>query len=53
MLHLLPVPRRVEVHDGAFFLTPADRELIIPMDPRCESLNAAIAAAIVLWEMKR
>ena len=38
---------------GAFFLGRADQELIIPMDPRCESLNAAIAAAIVLWEMKR
>ena len=38
---------------GEFFLRRADRELIIPMDPRCESLNAAIAAAIVLWEMKR
>ena len=29
----------------------ADRELIIPMNPRCESLNAAIAAAIVMWQM--
>jgi len=38
---------------GEFFLTHADRELIIPMSPRCESLNAAIAAAIVMWEMKR
>ena len=26
--------------------------LIIPMNPRCESLNAAIAAAIVMWQMK-
>ena len=34
------------------FLDAADRELIIPMNPRCESLNAAAAAAIVLWEMK-
>ena len=31
----------------------ADRELIIPMDPRCESLNAAVAAAIVMWQMKQ
>ena len=31
----------------------ADRELIIPMNPRCESLNAAIAAAIVMWQMKQ
>lgn len=38
---------------GEFFLSRADRELIIPMNPRCESLNAAIAAAIVLWEMCR
>ena len=32
-------------------LETADAELIIPMNPRCESLNAAIAAAIVMWEM--
>ena len=38
---------------GEYFLTHADRELIIPMNPRCESLNAAVAAAIVLWEMRR
>ncbi len=38
---------------GPFFLEHADMELIIPMNPRCESLNAATAAAIVLWEMKR
>lgn len=38
---------------GPFFLEHADRELIIPMSPRCESLNAAVAAAIVLWEMRR
>ena len=37
---------RKEVLDGA------DAELIIPMNPRCESLNAAIAAAIVMWQMK-
>lgn len=30
----------------------ANTELIIPMNPRCESLNAAIAAAIVMWQMK-
>ena len=34
-------------------LEAADAELIIPMDPRCESLNAAIAAAIVMWQMKQ
>ncbi len=32
-------------------LDAADAELIIPMNPRCESLNAAIAAAIVMWEI--
>ena len=34
-------------------LESADQELIIPMNPHCESLNAAIAAAIVMWEIKR
>lgn len=34
-------------------LNCAEKELIIPMNPRCESLNAAIAAAIVMWQMKR
>ena len=33
-------------------LERADRELIIPMNPHCESLNAAIASAIVMWQMK-
>lgn len=33
-------------------LDAADAELIIPMNPRCESLNAAVAAAIVMWQMK-
>ena len=28
-------------------------ELIIPMNQRCESLNAAIAAAIVMWQMRQ
>ena len=32
-------------------LESADAELIIPMNPHCESLNAAIAASIVMWEM--
>ena len=31
----------------------AQAELIIPMNPKCESLNAAIAAAIVMWQMKQ
>ena len=34
-------------------LESADEELIIPMNPRCESLNAAIASAIVMWQMKQ
>ena len=34
-------------------LEHADRELIIPMNPHCESLNAAIAAAIVMWEIRK
>ena len=38
---------RKEVLEGA------DRELIIPMNPHCESLNAAVAAAIVMWEIRR
>ena len=37
---------RKEILDGA------DAELVIPMNPHCESLNAAIAAAIVMWQMK-
>ena len=32
-------------------LDSADRELIIPMNPHCESLNAAVAATIVMWQM--
>jgi TrmH family RNA methyltransferase len=32
-------------------LAAADQELIIPMNPHCESLNAAVAASIVMWEM--
>ena len=33
-------------------LEKADRELIIPMNPHCESLNAAVAAAIVMWQIR-
>lgn len=32
-------------------LRAADRHLIIPMQPKCESLNAGVAAAIVMWQM--
>ena len=38
---------RREILDGA------GAELMIPMNPHCESLNAAIAASICMWEMKR
>ena len=34
-------------------LHSADAELIIPMNPHCESLNAAVAATIVMWQMKQ
>ena len=30
-----------------------DKTVLIPMSPRCESLNAAIAAAVLLWEAYR
>lgn len=38
---------------SAELLRLCDGELIIPMSPGSESLNAAVAAAIVLWEMAR
>ena len=34
-------------------LAAADHELIIPMSENCESLNAAVAASIVLWQMQQ
>ncbi len=34
-------------------LDAADAELIIPMAAHCESLNAAVAATIVMWHTKR
>ena len=34
-------------------LESAQAELIIPMNPRCESLNAAVAATIVMWQMRK
>ena len=34
-------------------LGSARHNLIIPMNPNCESLNAAIAAAIVMWQMQK
>lgn len=38
---------------GPYFLEEADQTAIIPMNPRCESLNAAVAATVVLWQMRR
>lgn len=34
-------------------LEEAGEKLIIPMNPHCESLNASIAAAITMWQMKK
>ena len=34
-------------------LDAADRALIIPMNPHCESLNAAVAATAVMWQMEK
>lgn len=38
---------------SAGFLELCDKKLIIPMRPDSESLNAAIAASVVMWEMSR
>ncbi len=38
---------------SAEMLALCDKTLKIPMRERCESLNAAVAAAVVLWEMAR
>lgn len=35
------------------FIDMCDREVIIPMNPKSESLNAAVAASITMWEMFR
>jgi len=32
-------------------LSICDERVIIPMSPECESLNAAAAAAVIMWEM--
>ena len=37
---------------SAMLLQGAQMQFLIPMNPRCESLNAAVAAAIVMWQMK-
>lgn len=33
-------------------LEASEKQIIIPMQPRCESLNAAVAASIVMWQMR-
>ena len=38
---------------SADFLAETDCQVVIPMNARCESLNAAVAATIVMWQMKR
>ncbi len=38
---------------SAQLLSMCSGELVIPMNPACESLNAAIAAAIVMWELSK
>lgn len=38
---------------SAEVLAACGRTVRIPMDPRCESLNAAAAAAVLLWEAAR
>jgi TrmH family RNA methyltransferase len=34
-------------------LSLCDGELVIPMNAACESLNAAVAASIIMWELTR
>ena len=36
----------------ARLLEASEQQVIIPMESRCESLNAAIAATIVMWQIK-
>lgn len=38
---------------SAELLSKCEKTIKIPMSPRCESLNAAVAASVVLWEMYR
>ena len=38
---------------SAEVLARCEKTIKIPMSTRCESLNAAIAAGVVLWEMYR
>ena len=34
-------------------LRASQKQIIIPMQPGAESLNAAVAAAVVMWEIAR
>jgi TrmH family RNA methyltransferase len=36
---------------SAEMLSLCDEKVIIPMNPECESLNAAVAASVFMWEM--
>ncbi len=36
---------------SADMLSLCDERIVIPMSPECESLNAAAAAAVIMWEM--
>jgi TrmH family RNA methyltransferase len=38
---------------SAELLSLCSGQIIIPMSPECESLNASAAAAVLLWEMKK
>ena len=57
--------RNVELHRSAVAIGSEGRglsrellnicggEIIIPMSPDSESLNAAVAASVIMWEMSR
>ena len=47
-----PSKKRILTVCVKLFLEQGDAEWIIPMNPSCESLNAAVAAAIVMWQMQ-
>lgn len=38
---------------SADLMSAADKRITIPMNPLCESLNAAVAASIIMWELYR
>ena len=38
---------------SAEILALCKKQMIIPMNPACESLNAAVAAAVAMWEFSR